>query len=206
MNKILELYCSKNFIISIESDFKIDELYSCDDITIKLNNNKIYILECDCLRYSLLGLRSMLCEAFENKLQLHESINQDIGILWNKEFQNKTELIYEECEGQEFWVGRVFLLWSTPGDIKPSLTTWLYNDKDRNIIFEVTPTYYWNFIDPLSDEQDYITYEEFIKNYKPLLIEKISKEAAKEWILKIDELLKIIQSNEKKFLSEHRRV
>jgi hypothetical protein len=188
-------------------DIPIKKWLSCDFIKVYFKDNKYLLLRDDHISDTLFILSSVLKKALKNELQVHESIVVDIGLIWNKELHGDLGLIYEKNkEQQQFWVGLRNLLWCTPGNIKPSLATWLYNDKDGNIIFEVTPTYYWNFIDPLPDEQDYIIYEEFIKNYKSLLIEKISKETAEEWILKIDELMKIIQSNEKKFLSEHRSV
>jgi hypothetical protein len=201
MNEILRLqFKEKDVYLSVEMDnVAFDQVTCFEDVLIYFNNDKKYLLNTDCLHYSLYSLWDMLSVALKNKFSLSESISCDLGYLWNEYLQNNIDNVnyeYKVIENQKIWIGQEHLLWETAGSIKPKLNTWIYNDKQGNIIFEITPSYYWKFIDSLADEQDYITYEEFIKNYKPLLIEKISKETAKEWIKKIDELMKIIESNE----------
>ena len=137
-----------------------------------------------------------LNKALRYELKFHDSINKDIGFLWNEELQNKPGLSYSKLEGNDYWVGLYNLLWETPGYCKPKLSTWIYNDSDGEIILEITPSYPWHFTDPEElDDKDYVPYEEWIKTYKPLLIRKISKEIALRWKEQVEEILSILEKN-----------
>ena len=46
-------------------------------------------------------------------------------------------LILDKTES--YWVGREYIVWSTTGNMKPHITTWIYNDPEGNIIFHITP-------------------------------------------------------------------
>ena len=71
--------------------------------------------------------------------------------------------------------------------------TWLYN-KNNEIILEITPTYPWHFDKPAKNES-FVPYEEFIKNYKALVIAKIDKKQAQEWLDIAYELMQTIRKN-----------
>jgi hypothetical protein len=136
----------------------------------------------------------MFKNALSNKLGLHESIKLDIGYLWNEARQDKPGLFYPE-EG--LWVGwLVNHLWFSG---KPDfLDSWLYSDHEGNIIFEITPSYPWFYYD--ADEHpekqpNYVPYEEWIKNYKPLVIKKIPRDVAEKWIEQADYIVKKIDEN-----------
>lgn len=57
--------------------------------------------------------------------------------------------------------------------------TWMYNDKDGNMIIEISPTYYFNEED--KDKPDYLTYEKFIKDYKVTVRTKIDRDCIMQW-------------------------
>ena len=198
MNQLMNLKILNQNLITLDSDYTLEETYLCDDVTLSLHldTDKKYVLSYDCLQYSISTFRGMLQQALESSLGLHDSILLDVGLLWNEKANDDTvfSFEYEIIENTEHWVGLKNLLWSTPGNIKPDLSTWLYNDKNGNIIFEVTPTYHWHYSDPEPDDKDYITYEEFMKNYKPLIIKQIPKDVANEWLSQVNELLKFFEA------------
>lgn len=173
-------------------------LFMCDEVKIILyDNGHEYVLYDDIeIRYAIEKLNTLLTKALHNKLQLHESIQQDIGYLWNELLQDRLKLLARvNQEGGNRWIGTCYLLWEIKG-----LDTWLYN-KDEKIFMELAPVYKWHFDDPETGE-DYITYDEFIKDYKPYLIVEIDKKVAQQWLAKTEELMQIIQDNYEKSLKE----
>ena len=104
----------------------------------------------------------------------------DIGVAWNNRIYDST--IHncpptEHCKKDEFNLSPS-PMWSTPHGI----SSWLYWS-GTEIIFEVTKSYPWVFRDPKKNEK-YYSYEEFLKNYKPIFKETISQQTAQEWFEK----------------------
>jgi hypothetical protein len=126
-----------------------------------------------------------------NKAKLHASIaDQDLGYLRNKglhECGNSPELDQENHLPAT--------LWSPTGNKEGICTTWLYNNDQGDIIMQITPSYRWHFFDPKEDE-NYITYEEFMQNYQPILFRTIPKEVAQEWLIQVEQLAAKIKDNE----------
>lgn len=180
------------FFQSFDLVFNLLPLYDCQVFYKK--NGKIFLIADDTIQSLLEEISVLLIKVLHNKLPINT--NQNIGMLWNEE----SHLLVNGQDQRLVDLG--FLLWSTPGDIKPSLSTWLYNDKEGNIFLEVTPNYYWHFVDPLPDEKDYITYEQFMKSYKSLITTLISDETALKWLEQIQELLKVIRANEDMMLNK----
>ena len=73
--------------------------------------------------------------------------------------------------------------------ISPCFNSWLYNDKDGNIWFEITPFYPWHGTNKRSYPEK-ISYKEWIKDYKPTLKTMIPKENLLQWIEQAKELKK----------------
>jgi hypothetical protein len=187
--------------ITIDFAEPLNSIVSCDEIPIYFeNNNVIILLEKDFIAGSLRILINLLHKAINKELILHPSIIQDIGYMYNRDLHGDAGLEYmpSKSESHFFWVGSKYSLWQTPRNIKPNLTTWLYNDKQGNIILEITENYFWHFKDP-EETDNFITYQEFMNNYKPYFITRISKEKAAEFIMQAEALLKQIEVNEKKF-------
>ena len=179
--------CSKN------------KVFGADEIKIIFHNDDkdVLLFENDSLLYGINLLVDLLQDAIHKKLILHESIKKDLGFLWNEYLQDKTKynFVKIKCEppGPYMWIGTNHLLWE--GGIN-ELDTWLYNKSDA-IVFEITPVYKWHFVDPEKDEI-FISYEKFIKNYKPIFITTIPLQVAKKWLIKAENLLKIAQGNDEK--------
>lgn len=125
---------------------------------------------------------------------LHPSITKDIGYLWN-EYLHDVELPIEtDSEGYSFWVGRKYLVWDSA---KSKAASWLY-EKDGKFWLEVTPGYPWHFPDSAEDEA-LISYEEFMKTYKPIALFEVSRETLEKWLKRVDELIPVVEANDDKY-------
>lgn len=197
MNKILNFNLTNQETISFESKYTLETLLCCDEIYVYFNADEVFLLNIDC-SHELITLKDMLISALRNQLLLHNSITKDIGYLSNQEYHGdpNLELIFNAKEGQEFWVGRRYNLWETPGDVTPSLATWLYNNEKGEIILEITPNYPWHFSDP-TPEENFIPYEQWIKDYKPFIIRTIPQEVAKRWLAQVEHLIEVFEKKEK---------
>jgi hypothetical protein len=185
--------------ISFDFPNNIDAMYPCDEIVIRLfMPNENYILSIDCIRENMESLYYLLTEALDNKAKLDTSITKDIGYLWNEEMQDKPGLVYNQIEGMQYWVGLRNNIWSTPSNCKPILSSWLYNDLSGSIILEITPSYPWHTKDPEENEQ-FSSYDEWIKMYQPLLIRTISHSTAMNWKKQAKAILDQLNENVRKF-------
>jgi len=79
-------------------------------------------------------------------------------------------------------------------------TTWMYSESDH-IIFKITPMYKWHHSDP-KEEENYIPYDKFIKNYCPLVTFELPYAIAKKWLAQITEIRTIMHLN----YDEYRRI
>ena len=195
MHKILELKLDNTEYLSIESETTIEEITSCCDyIEIYLRDNENYLIGYDTFHYSVASLIDLLMDAINGKLQLPISTAKDLGYLWNEKCNGFSNELFETrlIEGVPRWIGIDYILFSTPGNSSPILTTWLYNNKNNEIILEITPDYLWHFSDPKPEEK-YVTYEDFIRTYRPILIRTIPLDVAKRWVAQAQHLLEFVK-------------
>jgi hypothetical protein len=177
-----------------------DQIDCCSDACIIFCYDKYKIkVASDTIKYNISGLEYLLTKALNKKLKLHKSITKDIGYLYNqnlravytKKTKTHSELTYKKVENIDVWAGEDYQLFC----YDPA--TWLYNDNGDNIILEMTPVYPWHFyeLDDAQQQKNYIPYEEWIKNYKPLLIRTIPKDVVEQWLHQAQEILKKIEEN-----------
>lgn len=186
----IELKFNKNEKIIIKSEVPLENInYYSDASFFLISNAEKTIFFKDSLKYGIEILHIMLNKALNNDLQLHNSIKQDIGYLYNEEIQNKEGLFYEQLEGRKFWVGRNYHLWGYN-----HLTTWLYNSSNADIILEVTPIYPGSFSDQKKAAQK-ISYNDWLINYKPYLLKILSKNTAQQWLEQTQNILNQIKYN-----------
>lgn len=127
------------------------------------------------------SLSEMLGKAMEGNFELHPSMTQDIGYLWNEAYREKPGFVYEGEEDEvKLWVGHKFRIWCSGEIGKQSLSVWIYNDQRGAIALEITPDYPWHDCDP-TEYKDYIPYEAWIETYRPIAIKTISIEVARKW-------------------------
>ena len=180
------------------------KVYFCDKIDVLIGKetaDEIFEPFITCLKKSI-----------EGKLRLHESLTQNLGIMQNEYYQNKPGFFQVPTPNSSstYWVGFNYDLFSSFGDGITPVTTWLYNDKDNNIILEVTKDYRWHFmqLEDAPEKSEFIAYEDFMKDYKPLIHRTIPRDIAVKWlkdVMKIHKSLFISEENYqffcKKFLS-----
>lgn len=170
------------------------ELMPFDVITITYHNSNgtEYPLYQDFVTSALDRLIPLIDNTIHGNSTLHASIKEDIGYLWNEYLHENSECHFVKTstkEGHSFWVGTDFLVWES----LRNTSTWLY-EKNGAITFEITQNYPWHFEDPEKNET-FVPYEEFIKNYQPLVITTIEKSVAQEWLAKARTLSEIIDRN-----------
>jgi len=173
----------------------------CTNLKIYFQNQSTLCIDTNEAGEIFRSLISHLEKAVDNKLQLHESLTQNIGFMYNEYFDNRLEsmMVYSEDKSKKHWVMYDYKMWSgSTTDINNRITTWLYNDKDGNIILEMTKTYSWFYIqDSDIKRSDFVYYEDFIKDYKSLAYCIISQEIATSWLKQAKKLLQIFAENEK---------
>ena len=129
-----------------------------------------------------------LKKVIANELQLHESITQNLGFMENEDCHDypheKSEffMIPSFSGKSTYWIGMDYRIFSTYNTTKPMVATWMYNDHASNIIFEITPLYKWSFFPDNPEDPDFITYDEFMKDYKPLIHRVIPRDVAIAWL------------------------
>jgi hypothetical protein len=163
-----------------------------------------FLLSVDDIYENMLIFHKLLSQALCDEAPLHESIQSDIGYVYNsymrhtystKPVNDETPictLVYVKRDAIESWVGYNYNLWCH--DCKAS---WLYNAADGSIVFEVTPVYPFD----TEDDKNGISYEEWIKTYKPYLVRTIPRDVAEQWLMQANDILeqikKIWKKNEK---------
>ncbi len=191
--KKFELKISPKEFVILKSCTSIEKLFLFDEITIVfIEGEEEYLLCNDFIKESLDRLKLFLKQALKNLKFLDSSLNQDIGYMWNEVLQDK--LPYKVNE--ELWVGLCFSLWEG-GDDKKHFATWLYNDPDGNIVMHITENYPWHFRKK-GESENYISYNEFIRNYKPILIRIIPHQVARQWLAQCEYLLATVRENEQR--------
>lgn len=167
--------------------FRYDEI----SIFLNQNNQNKFVLYKDFFIAGLRDLERVVSNALMGKL-IYKENGTDIGFLWNEEMDGKDLPMTIDAEGNKFWVGQKFILFDSPEPI----TTWLF-EKDKKYWIELTPVYPWHHRDP-KESENFVSYEEFMKTYKPIALFEVSRETLEEWLKRVQELLKIVEGNDNK--------
>lgn len=175
----------------------LNKAFRYDEISIFLNQNNQnkYILYQDFFIAGLRDFESSISCALAGTL-IHKEDEEDLGFLWNEKLDGKKLPMTIDNEDNKFWVGQKFILFDSP----ELLTTWLF-EKNKQFWIEITPVYPWHHIDPKINEK-FITYENFIKSYKPIEFFEISRETLEEWQKRVQELLATVEANDSKHINE----
>ncbi len=129
---------------------------------------------------SFLSTYKFIQKLLNNEMVLDKSIIGDPGIEWNKYLKG----IRGTKATNEF-----YFFGNGHKQIPLYFDGWLYNDKEGNVIFEITPFYPFHY-ETKKTHPDFITYKQFMKNYKPVVITIIPKNNLKQWIEQAKELKK----------------
>ena len=172
----------------------LDPLYR--EIFFLLINKKKIILSQSTVYHNMIYLAEYLKKALNKKLFLDSFVTKNIGNRHNEYLYNATNSSTSELSNDTDWIGYKYHLWSARNGLI-SWDSWIYNDFDDSIIFEVTPIYPYLFSES-EEEPNYISYEEWIKTYKPYFITTLSKETAEQWLKQAETIIKIVENNQKR--------
>ena len=187
----------EKFIIKIDNS---DDIIHCcyqSEVILFLNNKKIIIGKSIIADFAQ-ELKNKLTLALLNELQLHISIQKNIGYYWNQWLnEDNPDLFYLQDQDSKYWIGINYFLWGTSGGAVNKFATWLYNDAQGNIIFEVTPLFPGTLVD-WNDPVEMQAYQEWMeKKYKPFFTRIIPKDLAMQWLNQADTILTTIRENVK---------
>jgi hypothetical protein len=190
---VFSLNNEEKVIISLQEP--LESVASCYEEYIFLLYNKTKLLLAEGpIYYNMQQFVTFLKSALNNELLLDESITSDVGYLLNEYHSDENGfVIYNFPSGVLSWVGYKYHLWEATSD-ELRLISWIYNNPEGSIIFEVTPFYPYMYCDP-EEEPNYVSYEEWIKTYKPYFIREISIAVAQEWLKQAEFILKTIENN-----------
>jgi hypothetical protein len=176
------MYCS----IKLEEDTQLD-FYSkypiknkLDEISVilKEKNNEVCIF-IDTIQETVTTIYRGLSKCVTNQMTLNSALDVGrVGEKWNIYTNDLSDEVGENEEDVylQYWI------WSSR-----DFQTWVYQ-KDGKSYIELSPSYRWHYIEPKENEL-VITFEEFMKGYKPIVIEITSEQLTKV----LDSLRKIKQ-------------
>jgi hypothetical protein len=186
---VIFLLNEKEEIVLELSDLPSNDIPCCYEAPILLlQDGKKVILSTDDVLGNMLALRHLLTKALSNELQLHDSIIDDIGYMYNEYSnfvcrENATTIYtfaYIQSGNTEFWVGSQYSLWTH------DYASWIYNGSDASIILEISPSYPGSFL----NEQEEVTYKKWLQAYKPYLIRIIPHKIAERWLAQANDVIK----------------
>jgi hypothetical protein len=157
---------------------RFDEIF----FILKDKNDKT-ILVSEIVELIMYDTKKKLEEALKNEIILPNDINiGELGYNYN---------IVTYNENNEKFNLTKFILWSD-GLTRTNLRTFIYN-KDNKTYLEIAPVYPWIWDEPGTvTDIDYITFDEFMKAYKPITVAEIDSVTAQKWLQQCDEILKIM--------------
>jgi len=189
MNEIKEFIFKLTEFESIEitpsNKIDFENMYLCTNLEILLKSKDQLLIGKESLGESFRSFISHLTKAINCELQLHESLTENLGFIYNEYFDDvpKSMMEVDANDSKSSWVIYNYQMWSAIDDANFRTATWLYNDHNGNIILTVTKTYPWFYIkDGDVERPDFIYYEDFIRDYKPLFTHIIPKERAMQWL------------------------
>ncbi|NPC91884.1 hypothetical protein HOO54_06465 [Bacillus sp. WMMC1349] len=172
---------SKNkIVISCESD-----LTAFSEVSVWLinENNVVCKLGNDILLEILSSLNNILLRVIKEEHAFYEP--DSVGYNWNKWIYSLPE---EPEEGEEeVDVYSDYWIWSTK-----KTGTWLYKYDEKDIVLEISPIYRWHFEEP-ENNLDYVSFKEFINDYKVILRKKIDFKIAKDWQAECQRYMELIK-------------
>src|SRR6266478_4304797 len=129
-------------VFEFDQEFESLDCY-CEIPALFYKDGLIYFLSREDLVSNFTVFRNQLEQVLNNELKMHSSIIASLGYMYNEYLKHSID---GKCDGdftfvsksQEFdhWIGTEYQLFGND-----ALATWLYNDENKNIIFEITPVY-----------------------------------------------------------------
>lgn len=204
MEKIVDIIVNDVTFIRISTENAKKDLFWYDTITVDLYSDQ----NCWTLFNGFaIDIALPSIDAFSglltNKLVAHPSVCDNLGYLKNEYFHLSCEaqekddrFVFESVAGCEspWWVGTKHFPWSFgQKDIGAC-----FFEKDAKFFIEIVPLYPWFFSDPESGE-NYIPYQEFIKNYKSLALFEVPRSTVEQLLETFKEFQAILEANDDRF-------
>jgi len=175
-----------------ENNLKFEDIdYCCGNLFAYFVNNQILRIGQETPGEFFEPFIENLKKTIHGKLLLHDSLVKNLGFMINEYYHAeypRDKNTFVEVVGSNgktrFWVGLNYQVWTTFADADLHVSTWLYNNTNGDIVLEVTPDYKWHFsvLEGKPEDPNFVTYEEFMKDYNPLLRRVIPREIATEWL------------------------
>lgn len=159
-----------------------NKLHKFDEIIVVLHKeNQEIIIGSDMAKIIVNTPKQVFEYALENGLPLPDNITVGrLGYYYNN-------YLYKENEEEDFLDFSYGSLWSGK-----NIQTWMYTSNNK-IYLEVAPVYPWIWDEPGTvTDPNYITFDEFMKTYKPIAVEEIDRTTVQKWIEQCDEILDTI--------------
>jgi hypothetical protein len=192
-NMLLQLSLDEKIYIEIISECSQNDItaYSWGDVLLYYNN-KIYHIDGESTTTVFLyALEKLLKKSLFGNLVLDDSLDNNPGYMWNEWINNNSRsyIQYTDINNDTYWVGMRYKLSSYD-----EYAAWIYNDKNYNIIFEVTPSYPFGYIDQENSEE-VVKYKKWLESYQPILKTIISPEIAHQWIAQAQDMIDLIDKH-----------
>ena len=158
---------------------------------------KQFVVREDCIKIVLEDTFRLVNEALNNKLQPHCSVTLPFGYMFNRYLHGDRKGIVSD---RLYWIGSVSLLWSPPSYVYPLVNVWIYNTPDGEIMLEVSGSHYWHLREPDPNDPRYISYEEYMKDYKVIALIPLPHHTARQWLAQTKFLLDRVMANEEEYL------
>jgi hypothetical protein len=158
---------------------------------------------CTLLTYDMLHehclLLTILCKkALRRENTLNEELMSDVGFLYNNVFYKSVHTNYKDLQTEKLCNDlSKYLLWS-PILSKNNMKTWMYNNGNGQIILFIAPVYPFTFSS--KRVKGYISYEEWIKTYKPFIKRIIPPDVVYKWIQQAEEVMVLMEKNSRPYL------
>lgn len=181
MNKIITFEITNSQGLDFRIESSDDGLHPYSDLEIEYyEGSKRFLLYNDFLLEGVVTFKNILSKALDGELQLHHLlINKSVGFAWNEWLHNLEEIYPKNTEDivEKYW------LWSTSSLIGNQ--TWMYNFSNK-IVMEISRSYSGHFGEPNDDE---ISFEDFIKSYKPIVVIDLDRTVLEDWLTKCIDII-----------------
>lgn len=179
--------------ITIPLEFQIGHMTLNDATPIFLSHsNSMTMLANGPTYFNILDLHNKLNDILGNKLLCKQSAI-DIGYSYNDYYFKTANLSILQLQTVQPLNDEKYCLWEVDNNGK-QYTTWLYNNYDDTIVFEVTPFYPFFYCEK-QEIRDYISYKKWIKTYQQHFTTILSQETAKQLLHQTKRFIEAVQSN-----------
>lgn len=157
-------------------------LHMFDVVTASLKMNGTQVLLCtDTVNEVLMSFTGALEQLLQNHMVLPDTIDiGNLGSVFNINTHNEN---VDAVDFSHFW------LWSST-----KLQSWLYS-RGNKFYIEIGPSYPWLYVTPTQEDKEssYISFEQFMQTYKPLLLTEVDRSLALTWLDDSNRILKDVE-------------